>query len=170
MNVELSKPAPANDATPTDGERRAPAAPARAAAAPVLLELPPVATVDEVARFARVHRTKVTEAVRNGELRARDIGKGGRATYRFLREEVLSWLANENGACAVPSASTPGQWPRGRIGGGATSQAGDASPSTSPAPKSTRPKRTASRVSATPKGLSLREALGHKPKRPQFAK
>ena len=57
-----------------------------------LVGLPEVATVDEVARYLRVNRKTVYEAVDKGELPGRRIGR----LIRFRRDELLRSLKGED--------------------------------------------------------------------------
>ena len=60
-------------------------------------ELPPIVTIDELARFLRMNRKTVYEAISRGEIPGvRRIGH----TFRISRDVVLQWLRT------YPAAST----------------------------------------------------------------
>jgi excisionase family DNA binding protein len=60
-----------------------------------LVDVPGVLSVDELARFLRVNRKTIYEAIARGEIPgARRIGR----TYRIDRQAVLDWLKGQGRA------------------------------------------------------------------------
>lgn len=68
-------------------------------------------TPTDVARRCRVARSKVTKAIRAGELPAVDLGSPGRHCYRVAPEDMDEWLAGRR----VQPAGVPAA-PMNRLG------------------------------------------------------
>lgn len=124
-------------------------------------ELPPVATAREVAAYLRCDVETVYAAIASGALRAANVGGSARPSWRIARENVTTWLDQRNNdARAVSCAST-----RAALSGGHSTPARGAPRSASPSPMSRAKRPTALHVSDTPQPLTLREALGLKPRK-----
>lgn len=57
-------------------------------------DFPPVLDAEMVARLLHLNTDTVRRKTREGELPAHTIGPNGRA-YRYLRDEILAWLAEQ---------------------------------------------------------------------------
>ena len=75
---------------------------------------PTIMTVQEVARYLRVHAITVYRMIRLGELPAIRVGRG----WRFKKDEIDSWLhrheSNSQDQPAMPAKPARPAKPRGR--------------------------------------------------------
>jgi excisionase family DNA binding protein len=71
-----------------------------------LEDLPPVLTAKEVAEAFRVHVIEVRHLIGAGKLRATNIGRGRRPSYRILREDAIAYLRGDTSQGASESTNT----------------------------------------------------------------
>lgn len=69
-----------------------------------LEDLPPVLTAKEVAEAFRVHVIEVRHLIAAEKLRATNIGRGRRPSYRILREDAIAYLRGDTSQGTTPGA------------------------------------------------------------------
>ena len=76
----------------------------------------------EIAAMLRVNKQTVYRAIRNGNLRAVNVSKGRRPTFRVYESDLRKWLEGDRGALAFLDAVLAASHERGRLLEGIASQ------------------------------------------------